>query len=388
MHRIEELWSIYQNQFADTGLKKGAFSAPGRVNLIGEHTDYNEGFVLPMAINKGIFMLGQLRKDRMVKVYSIDYDHLLTFQLEELTFDQENIWVNYIKGIIEQYRKSGYDLTGVNIVFTGNIPQGAGLSSSAALEVVTAYLLASLHEIKMSAVEMALLCQRAEREFVGVNCGIMDQYIAVMGQADHALIIDCRSNQAQPVPLDDQGYSIVICNSKVKRELVDSAYNQRRNECVQAVTYFQQKLKEPVKALRDVNLVELQAAAADLTEQVFRRCRHVITENERVLQAVAALRANDFPEFGQLMIASHLSLRDDYEVSCRELDCLVELALEKKGVLGARMTGAGFGGCTVNLLKENRVEAFAKQIKAEYQEKTGLVPEIYCSAPSNGAGKL
>lgn len=388
MEIVKHLWQIFQERFKDTGREKGAFSAPGRVNLIGEHTDYNDGFVLPMAIEKEITMVGQLRDDQLLKVYSLDYDSELKFSLDNLTFDQENIWVNYLKGVADELEKMGYHLTGANLAFTGNVPQGSGLSSSAALEVVTAFTLANLNNLEIEPVEMALLCQRAENNFVGVNCGIMDQYISRLGRKDHALMIDCRTKEYELVPFKNKDFRVVICNSKVERGLVDSEYNQRRKECNQAAKFFAERLDRRVEALRDVTIEELEEFGAELPDTVYRRARHVITENNRVLTSIAALKNNDFATFGRLMIESHKSLRDDYEVSCRELDLLVDLALNQEGVLGARMTGAGFGGCTVNLVRKNNVDHFMDAISSGYEQETGIRPEIYVSSPADGAKML
>ncbi|MFW6280911.1 MAG: galactokinase, partial [Halanaerobium sp.] len=346
----ELLLKKYQNKFEDTSLAKGVYAAPGRVNLIGEHTDYNDGFVMPMAIEKDIRMVIQLREDKKVMAYSLDYDKLLEFEIDNLLYDEENIWVNYIKGIIDELQKLGKKLQGFNLIFTGDIPQGSGLSSSAALEVSTALAISDLHKIKLEAVELALLAQRAENNFVNVQCGIMDQYISRLGKKDNALLIDCRTNQYQLVPFANKDYKIVICNSKVERGLVDSEYNNRRKECNQAVEFFAEKLGKNITALRDLDLDTLDEYKAELPETVYKRAHHVISENQRVLTAKNALKNNDMNKFGKLLYASHKSLRDDYEVSCKELDLLVELASQEKGARGARMTGAGFGGCTVNLV--------------------------------------
>lgn len=388
MKELKELWQIFTERFPDTGLRKGAFAAPGRVNLIGEHTDYNEGFVLPMAIDKNIVMLAQLRDDQEVRIYSLDYDKEVVFSLLDLEFERENFWINYIKGVMDEIKKMDYYITGMNIIFTGDIPIGSGLSSSAALEVVTAFTISSLNELDIQPVEMALLCQRAENNFVGVNCGIMDQYISRLGKEGNALLIDCRSNEYKLVPFSIEDYQVVICNSKVERGLVDSEYNQRRKDCERAVKYFAEKLDHMVVSLRDVTVEELEKEAAGLEEITYRRARHVITENNRVLMAVSALRNNDLKTFGKLMNESHYSLRDDYEVSCQELDLLVELALKQKGVLGARMTGAGFGGCTVNLVHRNHIEDFIANVKKTYDKETGKDMEIYVTWPAAGSRKI
>jgi len=382
---LNKLWKIFNEKFADTGLIKGAFSAPGRVNLIGEHTDYNEGFVLPMAIEKKIIMLGQSRNDRLVQVFDLGYKAEAKFSLDNLTPIKKDKWANYLMGVVDEMQKAGYILQGANIIFRSDIPQKAGLSSSAALEVVTALTMAKLNSLKIEPVKMARLCQQAENNFVGVNCGIMDQYISVLGKKGYALMIDCRSNEYELVPFTDKNYKIVICNSKVERGLVDSKYNQRRKECKQVTEFFADKLERKISALRDVTINDLDRFGAKLPDPIFRRARHIITENNRVLTSMETLKNNDFTTFGQLMNESHHSLRDDYEVSCPELDLLVDLALNEEGVLGARMTGAGFGGCTINLAKKAYLEHFIEVISEEYKKKTGIIPEIYVSSPTAGA---
>jgi len=382
---LNKLWKIFKEKYTDTGLVKGAFSAPGRVNLIGEHTDYNEGFVLPVAIDKKIVMLGQLREDRLVQVFDLVYKTKITFSLDSLSPSKKESWANYLMGVMDEIQKAGYPLQGVNLVFTSNIPQRAGLSSSAALEVVTALTMAKLNSLEIEPVEMAHLCRRAENNFVGVACGIMDQYVSCLGQKNYALFIDCRSNDYELIPLKDPNYQIIICNSKVQRGLVDSEYNKRKEECKIATEFFKHKLNREIRALRDIAIDEYEKYQAQLPEIIARRARHVISENYRVQVGVQALREGNFSAFGQLMIESHRSLKNDYEVSCAELDLLVDLALKQEGVLGARMTGAGFGGCTVNLLKRDYVDVFKEKIKKEYKKITGINPDVYLTAPSGGA---
>ena len=385
MQDLNKLWKIFNEKYTDTGLVKGAFSAPGRVNLIGEHTDYNEGFVLPIAIGKKIIMLGQLREDRLVQVFDLVYKTKIKFSLDSLTPLKKDTWANYLMGVMDEIQKAGYPLQGVNLVFTSNIPQRAGLSSSAALEVVTALTMAKLNSLEIKPLEMAHLCRRAENNFVGVACGIMDQYVSCLGQKNYALFIDCRSNDYELIPLKDPNYQIIICNSKVQRGLVDSEYNKRKEECKIATEFFKHKLNREIRALRDIAIDEYEKYQAQLPEIIARRARHVISENYRVQVGMQALREGNFSAFGQLMIESHRSLKNDYEVSCAELDLLVDLALKQEGVLGARMTGAGFGGCTVNLLKRDYVDFFKEKIKKEYKKITGINPDVYLTAPSGGA---
>ena len=388
MQDLNKLWKIFNEKFTDTGLIKGAFSAPGRVNLIGEHTDYNEGFVLPIAIEKKIIMLGQLRRDRLVQIFDLGYKAEAKFSLDNLSPYKKDTWVNYLMGVMDEMQKAGYLLQGVNLIFISNIPKGAGLSSSAALEVVTALTMVKLNLLEIKPVEMAHLCRRAENNFVGVACGIMDQYVSCLGQKNYALFIDCRSNDYDLIPFNDHNYQIVICNSKVQRGLVDSEYNKRKEECKIAAEFFNHKLKREIRALRDISIDEYKKYHSQLPEVIARRTRHVISENYRVQTGVQALRMGNYSTFGQLMIESHQSLKDDYEVSCKELDLLVDLALEQEGVLGARMTGAGFGGCTVNLLKREYIDAFKKTIKQGYKKITGIISDMYVTPPVEGAKVL
>ena len=388
MRDLNKLWKIFSEKFTDTGLVKGAFSAPGRVNLIGEHTDYNEGFVLPIAIGKKIIMLGQLRNDRLIQVFDLGYKAEVKFYLDNLFPSKKDTWVNYLMGVMDEIQKAGYPLQGANLIFISNIPKGAGLSSSAALEVVTALTMAKLNLLEIKPVEMAHLCRRAENNFIGVACGIMDQYVSCLGKKNHALFINCGINDYELVSFKDQNYQIVICNSKIQRGLVDSEYNKRKEECKMATEFFKHKLNREIRALRDITIDEYKRYRAQLPEVIARRARHVISENYRVQAGVQALRMGNYSAFGQLMIESHQSLKGDYEVSCAELDLLVDLALKQEGVLGARMTGAGFGGCTVNLLRREYIDAFEKTIKQGYKKITGIIPDIYVTPPAEGAKQL
>lgn len=365
--------------------KVQAVRAPGRVNLLGEHTDYNQGFVFPMAIDAGIQIAGELNGTGRVNLYSLNYAAKESFLLEEITPSKSNTWVNYIKGVVWQFQKLGLQPQGADLVIQGNVPQGAGLSSSAALEVAAALLLDALHGWGLGAVDLVKLAQKAENEFVGVACGIMDQFASMLGQKDHALFLDCRSleYEAVPLPLEKQGYAVAVVNSGVRRGLAGSEYNTRRQQCEEAVQRLQNELPG-VESLRDVSLVDL-SLVNQLPDPLARRARHVVMENARVQQGVTALKAGELEEFGRLLTASHKSLRDDYEVSCTELDLLVELALEVPGVLGSRMTGAGFGGCTIALVPQTSLPAFEKTVSEEYQRRTGIQPEIFVFRPAPGA---
>lgn len=356
--------------------------APGRVNLIGEHTDYNDGFVFPAAIDRYIQMAVAPRDGREIRAYSADFGEMSTFPLEDPPHVATASWSNYLRGVAVQFRRRGIPMKGMDVALSGTVPVGAGLSSSAALEVATAEALRVVAGVELDRVETALLCQAAEREFVGVQCGIMDQFVSVLAEPGTALFIDCRDLSYRTVPLAD-GVSLVVCDSKVQRKLESSAYNQRRRECEEAAAALRRVLPD-IRALRDVTTERLETYRSLLSDVLYRRARHVVTENERVLRAVELLGRGDLEAFGSLLYASHMSLRQDYEVSCRELDVLVELAGRVSGTLGARMTGAGFGGCTVNLVRDAAVEEFRTAVTEGYREATGMDCAVYVCRPSGG----
>ncbi len=358
------------------------FRAPGRVNLIGEHTDYNDGFVLPAAIDLATYAAAAPRDDRRLVVYSRAVDATVDFDLDDPAPTPRRDWSDYARGVAVMLEHAGRKLRGADIMLQGDLPMGAGLSASAALEVVIGFALCQLSGVEIDRKELALLCQRAENDFAGMRCGVMDQMISCCGVAGHALLIDCRTLELSPVSIDP-GARIVICNTMVSHELATSAYNQRREECERAVALLRKAL--PGKfALRDVTRDELAIHGGALPENILRRARHVVTENRRALDMAAALEAGDLSRCGRLMNASHLSLRDDYEVSCAESDLMVTLAQQSEGVFGARMTGGGFGGCTVNLVAPESVDRFFEKIGESYREATGLTPQIFCCAPSAG----
>jgi galactokinase len=375
----EKVYDTYKQQFDHT--PDLIVSAPGRVNLIGEHTDYNDGFVLPMAIDRKICIGGALRDDEHVCVYSLNLQEKVEFSIASLK--KEEKWTDYIQGVINEFLKSGEQIRGFNGVLYGNVPLGSGLSSSAAIEVATAFFLAHLNDIDISPEEMAKLCQRAENRFVGMNCGIMDQFISRLGQQGHALYLDCRDLCYQLIPFDIEGYVVAICNSNVKHKLVDSAYNERRAQCEEGVRLLQPKLGN-IKALRDVSSEQLDTYKSLLPPIVYQRCKHVITEDERVKEAVSVLQRSDIIAFGTLLNQSHESLRVDYEVSCPEIDTLVEIAQQVNGTAGSRITGGGFGGCTISIVQKSILEEFKATILEEYTKRTGITAEIYVSKAEDG----
>jgi galactokinase len=352
------------------------FRAPGRVNLIGEHTDYNSGFVLPVAIQLNTYARVTPRNGRSVVVSSHgvgDFD----FNLDDPSPRPGAMWSDYIRGIAFALdRRFDHALRGTTLEISSDIPIGAGLSSSAAIEVACALALLSNSGLVLAPLDLALLCQRAENEFVGARCGIMDQFASTHGRAGHAILLDCRSLDVTYVPIPDH-VTLVVCNTMTRHALASNEYNLRRAQCEEASRVLG-------KSLRDATLEDL--AGHNLDSTIERRARHVISENQRVLDAVDALRSSDVHRFGELMLQSHRSLRDDYEVSCVELDTMVSLALNLPDVLGARLTGGGFGGCTVNLVESSQAINFADQIAKSYQRETGIQPDIYICEASNGAG--
>ena len=350
--------------------------SPGRVNLIGEHTDYNDGFVLPMAINYATWIALRPRSDARVILTALDLDQNLDLDLLEIT-KGESSWREYIKGVAWALQGAGFTLSGWEGVFSGDVPIGAGLSSSAALELALARSFSLTSEFDWDPAKMALLCQKAENQWVGVSSGIMDQMISASGKKDFALLIDCRNLDTSQVPLP-QNTQIVILDTNTRRGLVDSAYNERREQSEAVAHHF------GVKALRDITLEELEREKDHLGDLLYRRARHVVSENGRVLQAVDALTAGDAPGFGSLMNASHISMRDDFEISREEMDQMVEIAQDHPGCLGARMTGGGFGGSAVALVDRVKIDGFIKNVTKEYQEKTGLNARIYTSFASDG----
>jgi galactokinase len=363
------------------------FRAPGRVNLIGEHTDYNEGFVLPMAIDCETVVAASPRDHRRVRAFSLNLNESVEFDLDHPGAKKRGVWLDYLEGVAWALEASGLRLKGADMMISSDVPTGAGLSSSAALEVSAGLALASVSGQTVDGVTLALAGQRAEHEYVGTKCGIMDQLVAVMGEAGHALLIECRSLLTEPIPLDTEHARIVICDSGIKHELSSSAYNTRREECERGVKLLKQFLPE-IRALRDVSVADFELYEEKLPEPIRRRCRHVVTENERTLQAAKALRQGCLEEMGRLMAGSHLSLRDDYEVSCAELNLLVEIAGNFHGCLGARMTGGGFGGSTVNLVRRDALTEFQDVISKEYLRVTNISPKIYVSDAGDGAGEV
>ncbi|HXX00354.1 MAG TPA: galactokinase [Candidatus Acidoferrales bacterium] len=380
---VEQLTARFYARF---GTSARIFRVPGRVNLIGEHTDYNDGFVMPAAIGFYTWVAGGCRPDRALTAYSELYDEETTVSLDDLSGPPRQHWSDFIRGLAATLLEAGYKLAGANLLIHGDVPVGAGLSSSASLEVAVALALTQISSVTPSRLELVKICQRTEHQYAGTRCGIMDQFAVSFAAAQHALMLDCRSLEYRllPVPPD---LRLVVCNSMVRRELASAEYNLRRSDCEAGVRLLQSHMPA-IAALRDVEMKDLDRCAELLPERVYRRCRHVVSENSRVLKAASALEANDADHFGELMYQSHASLRDDYEVSCKELDLLVELASRVPGVYGARMTGGGFGGCTVNLVRAAEAASFQKQIAHEYSKQTGIMPSVHVCEITQGAEAL
>ena len=362
------------------------FRAPGRVNLIGEHTDYNDGFVMPAAIDLAVWVKVSPLENRRLQIFSENLHEEIEIDLDDKGLSARGHWSDYPVGVAVVLERAGYRLRGARLEIRGDVPIGSGLSSSAAIEVATACALTANSGLQVERRELARLCQRAENEFVGARVGIMDQFVSLFGKEHRALLLDCRSLEFELLPLPDT-VRLIICNTMVKHELASSAYNERREQCEAGVKHLSKFIPD-IRALRDVTLEQLEKFGSELPDVIYRRCRHVITENARVLSAADALQQRDLNSFGRLMAESHRSLRDDYEVSCRELDLMVELAREIEGVYGARMTGGGFGGSTVNLIDDENVEKFGEQVSRRYEEITKLQPEIYICNASNGAEEV
>ena len=368
-----------------------SFFSPGRVNLIGEHTDYNGGFVFPCALDFGTYAIVRQREDKKFRMYSENFEDLgiIEFNLDNLVYDKKDDWANYPKGVIKTFLDKGFKIpNGFDVLFFGNIPNGAGLSSSASIEVLTAVILKSLFNLDIDMVEMVKYCQIAENKFIGVNSGIMDQFAVGMGKKDNAILLDCNTLNFTYVPVKLKDMSIVIANTNKKRGLADSKYNERRSSCEEAVAVLN-KNGVNIKYLGELTVEEFNKVKHFIKdEEQLKRATHAVTENERAKVAVEFLKKDDIKTFGELMNKSHISLRDDYEVTGLELDSLVEAAWEEVGTVGARMTGAGFGGCTVSIVKNSEVDNFIKNVGKKYKEKTGLEASFYIANIGDGARKL
>lgn len=385
----DRLYEGFKKYYGDT---KGAelFFSPGRVNLIGEHTDYNGGHVFPCALTMGTYALVRKRSDNKMNFVSLNFNNaeVTTVELPELSYQKKNGWANYLIGVVWTFLGKGYKIDkGFDLAMLGNIPSGAGLSSSASIEVLMGTALKYMYDIDIDMVEIAKIGQISENQFNGMNCGIMDQFAVAMGKKDNAIFLDTADLSYEYAPVKLKDAKVLITNSHVKHSLVDSAYNDRRNESTAALKALQTKLN--ISGLGDLTEEEFEENKYLITDEVQRkRAKHAVYENQRTIKAVNALKNNDIETFGKLMNASHISLRDDYEVSCTEVDKLVEIAWNIPGVIGSRITGGGFGGCTVSIVKNDAIENFRKEVISKYKEATGIDAEIYEAEIGDGAGRI
>jgi galactokinase len=378
-----ESLNLVQQFVAWVGKQPTVFRAPGRVNLIGEHTDYNDGFVMPCAIGLSTHVATSRREDRRLVMRSGQFSGEFEFDLDHLPASGTGAWCDYVVGVAVVLKQNGHDLAGANLLVESEVPIGAGISSSAAIEVACALALMEVNELALPRVEVARLCQHSESAFIGARVGIMDQFVACLGKAGHALLLDCRSLEFELIPIPD-GVRIVVCNTMVKHQHAGGEYNRRREECEEGVRTLSKWYPE-IRALRDVSAGQLAEHEKDIPEKIFRRCRHVVEENARVQEGARRLRAGDLTGFGALMRESHRSLRDLYEVSCGELDLMAEAAEGLPGYYGGRMTGGGFGGCTLNLVESSHADAFVEAVARRYQQATGIEPAVYICSAADGA---
>lgn len=377
------------NEFCKLYGDKGeilSFHSPGRVNLIGEHTDYNGGYVFPCALSFGTYGIVRKRDDDTVNFASTDFELSVSCQIDDMRFEKEHDWANYLKGVIVEFQALGHKLSGMDILISGNIPNGAGLSSSASIELLMAVILNDLFDCKIGMLDLVKLSQHAENEYIGVKCGIMDQFAVGMGKEGYAMLLNCATLAYEYAPVKLGNHKLIIANTNKRRGLADSKYNQRRAECEKAVEYLNKQLN--IKLLGDLTVEQFEAHKHLIADEVvLKRAEHVVYEIERTVSAAKALEKNDIALFGQLMCASHNSLRDLYEVTGVELDTLVEEALKINGTVGSRMSGAGFGGCTVSIVANDSVDMFTEKVKAAYTEKIGYAPSFYIADIGNGAGR-
>jgi len=384
---IENLRKEFLDLNADSEEEIHVFFAPGRVNLIGEHTDYNNGYVMPFSLQYGTYLLARLTADPLVKFKSQNFPMTAQVCMKDELRPVGDTWINYPLGVFDEMNKLGYRTGGVELMYAGNIPNEAGLSSSASIEMVTAFALNELFRNNIGLVDLIKIGQRAENNFVGMNCGIMDQFAVTMGKKEHAVFLDCGTLEYETTPFETGDYTIVICNTNKKRGLADSKYNERRDECESALNDLKEVKR--IDSLSDLNINEFNEIKNRISNPVHqRRANHIISENDRVLKVRESLKKQDLNRVGQLMTESHYSLKDDYEVSCMELDVMVEAANAVNGVLGSRMTGAGFGGCSISLVHISEVETFIKQVGKTYFEKTGTKADFYLAQPSDGVREI
>ena len=387
MTDIKTLEESFFNKFGNRKENPVLFFSPGRVNLIGEHTDYNGGYVFPCALDFGTYLFLRNTGDQNLKLSTLNFDEDKTVIMEDRFRNKTSSWIDYPLGVINEFLKRGIRLSGMELLYFGDVPNGAGLSSSASIEMVTAVALNEVFQAGLPTIELVKMSQKAENEFVGMNCGIMDQFAAGFGKKNHAIFLNCETLEYENVPIDLKDLALIITNTNKRRGLTDSKYNERRAECEEAVRSLQNYRK--IKSVGEMSVKELDILEKYIPDTVVRkRARHVITENGRVLEAVKALKDDDLVRFGELMNQSHDSLKEDYEVTGFELDTLVYEARKLRGVIGSRMTGAGFGGCSVSIVKKDCVEDFIEKLSKAYKDQTGLTPEFYRPEIGPGASIL
>jgi galactokinase len=384
---LKKLIESFFGKYNERQDEPAIFFSPGRVNLIGEHTDYNGGYVFPCALNYGTYLAVRKRKDKILKFSTLNFNEDAVVHIDGLFTNTGKKWINYPLGVINEFMKQDVRVSGLDMLYYGDVPNGAGLSSSASIEMVTAVALNEFFNAGISMIEMVKMCQRAENQFVGMNCGIMDQFAVGYGKKDHAIFLNCDTLDFENVPLVLNGYVLIITNTNKRRGLTDSKYNERRSECERAVELLQPYRK--IRNLSEISVTELNVLDEFVTDPVVRnRAKHVISENGRVLEAVKVLKNNDIARFGELMNQSHDSLKEDYDVTGNELDTLVYEGRKLNGVVGTRMTGAGFGGCTVSIVKKEDAQEFMEKLARSYTQKTGLIPDFYLPEVGDGAKRL
>ncbi|HHX62965.1 MAG TPA: galactokinase [Epulopiscium sp.] len=384
---MDKIISQFIKKYGETSEEIRVFHAPGRVNLIGEHIDYNGGNVFPCALDFGTYAVVRKRNDHILNLASLNFELEVQVDMNDIKYEEAHDWGNYPKGVLKMLQNRGHELCGMDVLLEGNIPNGAGLSSSASVELVILVAANALNNLGVDQVELAKIGQLSENTFNGVNCGIMDQFAVAMGKENHAILLDCDTLEYEYAPLKLEGYKLVIANTNKRRQLNESAYNERRAECDTALELLQKQFD--VKYLCHISPEEFEAYAHLIEDPVInKRAKHVITENARSLEASKALAADDLERFGDLMVESHMSLKEDYAVTGVELDTLVEEALKVEGVIGSRMTGAGFGGCTVSIVKEEVIDQFTKEVMSGYKERIGYEPTIYIAGVGDGAKEI